>query len=140
MRSISLALSSRAQERNKRIKEEEEEENDEEDENEGRVSPQSVAQRIERPGLVIAWQTITYLWDAQLPWEAKTDTELMNHLRPQPRRTRSEALQDCPPELSIGRPTMMRTLVVFCTSVYDEFQVTSSGERDMLTLEFARLN
>lgn len=35
---------------------------------------------------------------------------------------------------------MMRTLVVFCTSVYDEFQVTSSGERDMLTLEFARLN
>lgn len=85
MRSISLALSSRAQERNKRIKEEEEEENDEEDENEGRVSPQSVAQRIERPGLVIAWQTITYLWDAQLPWEAKTDTELMNHLRPQPR-------------------------------------------------------
>lgn len=79
MRSISLALSSRAQERNKRIKEE-----DEEDEDEGRVSPQSV-ERIKRPGLVIAWQTFTYLWDAQLPWEAKTDTELMNHLRPQPR-------------------------------------------------------
>lgn len=64
MRSISLALSSRAQERNKRIKEE-----DEEDEDEGRVSPQSV-ERIKRPGLVIAWQTFTYLWDAQpLPWE-----------------------------------------------------------------------
>lgn len=63
VRSISLALSSRAQERNKRIKEE-----DEEDEDEGRVSPQSV-ERIKRPGLVIAWQTFTYLWDAQLPWE-----------------------------------------------------------------------
>jgi hypothetical protein len=34
---------------------------------------------------------------------------------------------------------MMRTLVVFCNSLYDEVQVTS-GERDMLTLEFARLN
>jgi hypothetical protein len=66
VRSISLALSSRARERNKRIKDEEDEEKDE-----GRVSPQSV-KRIERPGLVIAWQ-MSYLWDAQLPWEAKTD-------------------------------------------------------------------
>jgi hypothetical protein len=39
------------------------EDEDEDEEEEGRVSPQSV-ERIERPGLVIAWQTFTYLWDA----------------------------------------------------------------------------